>query len=268
LKRRVDLGDCAVAYRESQGTGPAVVLIHGNSASTATWRAFFGGPLAGRYRLVAMDLPGCGDSGRLASYSLRGLADFIVRFAAATRCDDGLFVGHSLGGHLVLEAASRLPNARGFVLNGAAPIGKPPRLDEAFLPSPSLAAGMKSDLTAEEIEGWTRAMAQPDTAVPPALDADIRRTDGRFRAGLAESIGALDYTDEVEIVARLGKPVAIVHGSDEALVNKSYLDRLSIPSLWRGAIQVIEGAGHLAPLQRPEPFQGLLGEFAADVLGR
>jgi pimeloyl-ACP methyl ester carboxylesterase len=38
-----------------------------------------------------------------------------------------------------------------------------------------------------------------------------------------------------------------------------------MPTLWRGEVQVIEGAGHSPHWERPERFNALLADFVADV---
>jgi hypothetical protein len=50
----------------------------------------------------------------------------------------------------------------------------------------------------------------------------------------------------VAIVANMHKPLAILQGAEERLVNPAYIERLTIPSLWRGPVQVVAGAGHAA----------------------
>jgi pimeloyl-ACP methyl ester carboxylesterase len=266
MQLRIEVLGTSLAYLDTGAPRPPIVLIHGNSASTAAWSPLMSGPLAERWRLVALDLPGCGDSGRSPSYSFFTLRDTILEFARKTRCEDGVFVGHSLGGHLVLEAAPRLARARGFAIFGAPPIGRPPLLDQAFLPTPALGAALKAELTDEEIAAWVHTMVAPGNPIPVQLVPDIRRTDPRLRSGIQEGLAGLAYTDEVEVVRTLGRPIAILHGLSEGIANTAYIEKLSIPTLWRGAVQSIEGAGHYPQLERPEAFSTLLGEFVETVL--
>jgi pimeloyl-ACP methyl ester carboxylesterase len=60
-------------------------------------------------------------------------------------------------------------------------------------------------------------------------------------------------------------PLAIVHGADEQLVNLDYIRSLTMPSLWRDEVQIIEDAGHAPHWERPDRFNALLAEFVADV---
>jgi pimeloyl-ACP methyl ester carboxylesterase len=221
--------------------------------------------LAERWRLVALDLPGCGDSGPLDRYSIRGLADVIVEYARVSGCEDALFIGHSLGGHLLLEAAPRLSRARGFAIFGTPPLGNPPRLEEAFLPSPALALAFKPDLTAAEMRTLIGILAGPAHPAAPMLEGLVRRNDPRMRDDLGRSLAGLAYADEVERVRTLGRPLAVLHGGRDALVNGQYLAGLSIPTLWRGAVQTIAEAGHYAQLDRPQELARLLRDFAHEV---
>jgi len=71
--------------------------------------------------------------------------------------------------------------------------------------------------------------------------------------------------DEVEIVRALKIPLAIVQGSEEQIVDLGYLQRLAAPTLWRGQVQVIEGAGHATQWEQPEAFDKILDEFASSL---
>jgi pimeloyl-ACP methyl ester carboxylesterase len=69
----------------------------------------------------------------------------------------------------------------------------------------------------------------------------------------------------VAVAAALGRPLAILHGEGEQLVNLGYLQQLSIPGLWRGGVRLIPGAGHAAHQEAPATFTGLLDQFLADL---
>jgi pimeloyl-ACP methyl ester carboxylesterase len=51
-----------IAGYESPGTARAILLVHGNSSSSRIWQKQLEGPLGGKYRLIAIDLPGHGRS--------------------------------------------------------------------------------------------------------------------------------------------------------------------------------------------------------------
>ncbi|HVV42374.1 MAG TPA: alpha/beta fold hydrolase, partial [Nitrobacter sp.] len=67
-----------IAWRQSAGSGPAIVLVHGNSASTRAFTRQLDSALGETYRIVAFDLPGHGDSDNAAepasTYTIPGYA--------------------------------------------------------------------------------------------------------------------------------------------------------------------------------------------------
>src|SRR5687767_7123068 len=56
-----------VAYRE-RGSGPAVMFLHGLGGNSASWQPQFAA-LSDKYRVVAWDMPGFGNSDLLATRS-------------------------------------------------------------------------------------------------------------------------------------------------------------------------------------------------------
>ncbi|HEY3903473.1 MAG TPA: alpha/beta fold hydrolase [Streptosporangiaceae bacterium] len=120
--KTVSVGGQQISYAESAGAGRPVVFVHGNSASSGTWQGVLDGSFGQRFRCLAIDLPGHGDSAPAADqaiYSLPGYAGVLAGFAAELGVSDAVFVGWSLGGHIALEAAPSLPQAAGFVIFGS-----------------------------------------------------------------------------------------------------------------------------------------------------
>jgi pimeloyl-ACP methyl ester carboxylesterase len=259
----------AISYRESSGTGPAIVLLHGNSCSSRSFMRQLEGPLGQKRRLIAIDLPGHGDSRHVGSdgaYTLPGYAKSLSALVRSLKLEQATFVGWSLGGHVLLEAAGDLPEASGFMIFGAPPLAFPPAMDKAFLPNPLFGVGFSADITEEQGRAYVSSFFKPGYRdVPPSFLEDVMRTDGRARAQLAASIAPNGYRDEVEAVAQMKRPLAILHGAKEQLVNEAYYDGLAMPTLWRGAVQAIPDAGHSPHWEQPSAFDALLEAFVNDI---
>ena len=264
--RKVDASNGAIAVHESQGQGPAVVLIHGNSCSSRAFSRQLDGALGRRFRLVAIDLPGHGaseDAKDPSSYSLPGHARAVRSVVEALGLGEARFVGWSLGGHIALEMAPDLPKGRGFLIFGAPPINSQELMREAFLPNPAMKFTFQETLDRGEASAYLAAFFRPGFAdIPPFFLDDILRTDGRARAGLGANGG---FRDEVGVVRDLDVPLAVLHGADEQLVNGRYLASLRMPTLWRGAVQTIPGAGHAPQWETPEAFDALLEAFITEM---
>jgi pimeloyl-ACP methyl ester carboxylesterase len=258
-----------LAFTQSAGQDRPVIFVHGNSCSSRTWDGILDSPFGQRFRCLALDLPGHGNSAKAenpADYSLPGYAKTLTGFATATGTTDAVIVGWSLGGHIALEAAPQLPGAAGYVIFGTPPVASAAQMGEAFLPNPAMNTGFTADVSPAEARAYAESFTAPRSAL--SLDgfvADILRTDGAARAGLIASIGAGRFADEVAIATALSQPLAILQGQDEQLVNLDYLRTLSVPTLWRHEVQLIPGAGHAPHQETPEAFTAILRDFLADL---
>jgi len=261
---------CLESSAEQSGQAdPAVVFVHGNSSSARTWLPVMRGDFGRRFRCVALDLPGHGQSEPArdqADYSLPGYAAVLTGVVRELGVADAIIVGWSLGGQIVMEAAPELPDARGFVIFGAPPVASPAQMGEAFLPHPAMAALFSAQVSESE----ARLAAESFTAPGSPLDtsefvSDILATDGAARTGLGASAGAGRFADEIAIVSTLRQPLAVLHGTDEQLVSHDYLRKLNIPTLWRKEVQLIHGTGHAPHQEAPQQFAALLTEFIGDL---
>ncbi len=273
LQKSFQVDGLTMHYTESQGKGQSIVFIHGNSSSSSAFQKQFQGWLGEKYHLVAFDLPGHGQSDRatqLSDYSLPGYAKNLEQLVKVLQLEDAVFVGWSLGGHILLEAVNSLPHASGFVIFGTPPLAVPPDLASAFLPALSSGVGFKASITNAEATQFANDFFVPNSKVDTqAFIADILATDGNARAGLAASLSP-DYpyrksVDEVEVVARMSKPLAIFQGAEEQLINPVYFENLAIPTLWRGKVQLIPYSGHTPQWEQPEVFDSLLDNFISDL---
>ncbi len=113
--RFLDVGGLEVACYESAGTaGPGILLVHGNSSSARAYSEQLEGPLGQELRVVALDLPGHGNSARAsrdpaAIYRIPGYAAVVAAVAERLDLTRGVFVGWSLGGDIVLQAIVSTP---------------------------------------------------------------------------------------------------------------------------------------------------------------
>ena len=261
----------AVAVQISEGTGKPIVFIHGNSSSSRAFSRQFEGPLGARRRLIALDLMGFGDSGKAndpKGYLLPGQAATLRAAAETLGVADAVFVGWSLGGHILLEAAPDLGKAKGFAIYGTPPIAFPPAMDKAFLPNPALGIGFSPEITREQAQAYVAAFFAPGFSdIPDVFVEDVLRADGRARAQIGASLDPSVSRDEVQVCEALTVPLAILHGAKETLINGDYFGSLKLPTLWRGAVQVIPDAGHAPHWETTEAFDELIEAFALDCQG-
>jgi len=273
--KTIEIKGQKIAYYENHGLSSSIkrqtlFFIHGNSSSATTFHPQFESELSNKYRLVAIDLPGHGESEWAKEpehdYSMREMASTIAQAAEKIGASDAIFIGWSMGGHILIEAMGSIPMAKAFCIYGTAPIGIPPAMGEAFFPTPLLEYLFKEELRDEEIRQWADYILRPGSKLDRQVITDaIERADGHVRRVLGNSVISAAYTDEIETVKNLSRPLAIFHGKEEQMVNLEYLNNLDIPTLWRKKVQVIPDAGHSPHIEQAERFNSLLEEFIEDI---
>ena len=106
--KEIELHGHRVAYR-CAGRGPAIVLVHGITSTSATWERVM--PyLATRFTVIAPDLLGHGGSAKPSGdYSLGAYASGVRDMMVTLGHERATFVGHSLGGGVVMQLAYQFP---------------------------------------------------------------------------------------------------------------------------------------------------------------
>ncbi len=262
-----------IAYVSADGRGPALLLVHGNSGCKEAFaRQFDSAILRGR-RLIAIDLPGHGDSEDLADC---GRQANLTRFALLLRevidrlaLDKPVVFGWSLGGHIAIEALGQGLELGGLVLCGTPPAGPGNEaLTDAFLPSPLMALTGKTLFTEAEAASYCDSLYGGADTRNTGLAAAVRRAQGGIRSCLLENYSQAGACHcQADVVASNACPIAVIQGGADAFVNKAYFDRLHWRNLWRGRVQFMETAGHAPFFEQPDAFNAILVEFLGSLSG-
>ena len=257
-----------LSVRISPGRRGAVLLAHGNSMCKEAFDRQFDSPLATIYRMIAVDLPGHGASehaalARDSSYTLGGLADALLDVLVALDASDAIVCGWSLGGHVALEMMSRSAALGGAFLVCTPPVAPGPDALAAFKPDPALALLGREFMSAQDA---THLLARlfPGGAPRFALEA-LQRTDGRARRIFVESFLAGHGADPRPLLDRDERPVGLLIGELDPLVEPAFLASVPAAGVWRGRPVVISGAGHAPFWEAPDAFNAALLAFLRDA---
>ena len=139
----------AVNYVEI-GSGPPVLLVHGLSGAWQNWLETIP-DLARDHRVVAVDLPGFGESEMPRDkISISGYGVFLDRFMEQVGMDAATLVGNSMGGFVSAEAAIKFPHrVERLVLVAAAGISIEHRRSEPLLKAMYLGESVAQWVTAQ-----------------------------------------------------------------------------------------------------------------------
>lgn len=88
------------------GVGEPLVLVHGIGSRWQVWEPIID-TLAKSYDVIAVDLPGFGDSAPLTTTTVDTLTDALAEFLAAQGIDRPHLAGNSMGGLITLNLGAR-----------------------------------------------------------------------------------------------------------------------------------------------------------------
>ena len=262
-----------VAYRQA-GSGPVLVMIHGIAGSSGTWVPVM--PLlAEGYTVIAPDLLGHGESAKpRGDYSLGAYASGVRDLLGVLGHERATIVGHSLGGGIAMQFAYQFPQmAERLVLVGSGGLGKEvsPVLRALSLPGteyllPVVLAPQIHDLVGSIGSVFGRFGLRSDPFLGEVWNSWSRLTDVRAQRAFIHTIRAvIDIAGQrVSACDRLylanEVPTLIVWGDRDAVipVGHAHIAHELMPG---SRLEVVEGAGHFLPIERPELLDRLLREF-------
>ena len=261
-----------------RGEGDPLLFVHGLGSNLSLWRETLDA-FDGSHRILALDLPGYGLSGKTdVPGTMSFFAEVVTDFLDERGLDTVTVVGVSMGGQVGLTLALEAPErVRRLALVSPAGI-------ERFTEKEAVA--LKNATTAKGIVNTTDEQVQKNTALNFAEWSDEY-------AWLIEQRHALSERDDFEAYAkanarsvagmlegdvrdRLGEidvPALVLFGAGDKLIPNQYLHenmttadvaeqaRTALPN---ATVHLVDDAGHLLMLERPAVFREKLRSFLAE----
>lgn len=275
--QHVDVDGSDVAFVDSGGHLPALVMIHGLSSYGSFWE-YQVADLQKDFRVLALDLPGYGQSGKPdAPYTPTWYADRVSDWMDAIGLPHAFVVGHSMGGRIACELALRHPQkVEKLVLS--APAGF-----EAF----SAGAGdfMKSYWTearaTESSEEQVRAnfvamvFNRTDDGVERLIEERVRWGQSASFAStsvaVSRSIAGMIDEPLLDRAKAITQPTLIVFGTDDKMIPNPVFTGGPTRAIAEAAhrtipgskLLLVPGAGHTVHHDAPETFDHAVREFLA-----
>lgn len=262
--RCLDSGDARLCYRDD-GTGPALVLVHGWLLDSTVWAAQVTA-WSSRFRVLRLDRRRFGES--TGAPDLAADARDVVRLLDRLGVGRAAVLGMSQGARIALHLADTSPERVAcLVLDGTPALAGLP----GDWPSETPVEHYRNLLLAQGIgalrdELATHPLMQLRTRDPVAramLDAMLERYDGADL--LAAPSSSIDLAPG--LLARLDPPALLLNGAFDTPVRLRVAEALArlLPTAER---HVLPSAGHLACLDARETYSAVVLEFLTRNLNR
>ncbi len=262
-----------VTYHQA-GDGPPLVLIHGITSSSRTWKKVMP-RLAEKYRVIAPDLLGHGRSAKpQGDYSLGAYASGIRDLLVALEVPKATIVGHSLGGGIALQYAYQFPDRVGrMVLVDTGGIDKDVNLvlRAATLPGaefvlPIMFANPLHEAALKLRSLLTKVGLQPSADVQGVSEGFTSLTEADARRAFLNTVrSVIDPTgqkisakDRLYLAADI--PSLIIWGERDRIIPSSH-GQLAHELMPNSQLEIFPEAGHFPFNDDPDRFVRVLNEF-------
>jgi pyruvate dehydrogenase E2 component (dihydrolipoamide acetyltransferase) len=257
-----EVGGLRVRYAD-RGFGDSVVLLlHGFGGDLDNWM-FNLDSLAEKHRLLALDLPGHGQSVKTnVDPSLPGMATFVRKFLDVLSVSSVHVVGHSMGGAIAMQLASDSPEtvkSLGLICS----------------------AGLGPDINSDYLRGFVEAQSQQELKlVLEQLFADeslvnlqlvnnllnYKRMDGVEASlnALSETlISAGEQTFLTDNIVASGIPVLVIWGKQDRIIPVSHAQNFSAAGGYCVEVEIFDSAGHMVQMEKAYEVNRSLLNFLA-----
>lgn len=256
-------GGKAISYlagEEAPGaSNPTLLLIHGSGVSARSWTEQLRG-LGESLQVLAIDLPDHGESDPIPEATVEAYAEAARGFLDLLERGPVFVAGHSLGGAVALALAARHQEmVKGLVLLSTC--ARLPETEGTLegifwqLPGP-----IRKLLFFSAVKRVLFAPGAPSRAVRLGME-EIRTCRPET---ILKDVAAAKAMNLEEVAQRIRIPTLILCGSRDRLTPAALSERLNelIPG---SRLHILEGAGHMLPLEAPDWVNQRILDFVASV---
>ncbi|HCX66352.1 alpha/beta hydrolase [Parvibaculum sp.] len=272
----VILPDGSSAHIRDEGNpeGPVLVLVHGSNASLHTWEPWVE-ELGDSYRIISMDLPGHGLTGRVPGddYTREGMTAFVHEVLKTLHVRRFAIAGNSMGGGIAaLYTLEHPESVSALILVDAA--GIPVQRDDDDVPlafrvanMPVVSNVMRYVLPRSLVEEGVRKVFFDQSKVTDEMVAryfDLTLHEGN-RDATRMRFASYASRNEKAFADRLGEikvPVLVLWGDQDGLIPVSAAHEFQkrIP---QAELVIFENVGHVPMEEIPEASAAAVRSFLA-----
>jgi len=242
------------SHGEDEVERPPVILIHGAGGTHLHWPPQIR-RLVGQ-RIYVPDLPGHGKSEGVARQGIREYSTVLAEFMQSLKLKKAVFVGVSMGSAIALQMALRYPKrVLGLGLLGS---GAKLRVAPAVMESSANPAAFKATVQmviensyGPDVDLRVKGLAlqQLEETRPSVLHSDFLACD---------SFNVMDKVGKVHV------PTLLICGAEDHMTPVKFSEYLC-DHIGGARLEIVEGAGHMVMIEKPDETAKLLEEFLNSI---
>ena len=253
---KLELNSGTVSYVDA-GNGPAVLLIHAFPLNNTMWASQVAA-LSGKFRVLAPNIRGFGQSQPSSAWTMEEMADSLNEFLDKLGVKDSAVVGVSMGGYIALTFWSKFPKrVRQLVLSNSRTHADNETEKNA---RNDMIAAIEQSGAAILPDRMLPRLLQPN---PPAgVVRNVRKMiESTSPAAAVYAVMAMrDRMDFSSMLHRVECPTMVITGENDVIIRME--DSRAVADAISGArLVTIPNSGHLSNLENSEAFNAALLSF-------
>lgn len=252
-------------FYTDHGSGIPVIFIHGYLETSAVWNGF-AEELAGKFRIITVDLPGHGRSDIFGViHSMDLMADVLYELIVSLHTGPVFMVGHSMGGYVTIAFVEKFPEMlAGYCLFHSHPFADSPEaIAKREMEIKLVRAGNKDKMFPESIsrlfardnlERFADAVARSEKIAADIPDDGI----------IAVLKGMMERPSRVKVMEEGKVPCLWILGAYDNHINcEKIQERVKLPSNAR--VEILKSSGHMGFIEEKDTSLSLLAEFIRNL---
>jgi pimeloyl-ACP methyl ester carboxylesterase len=265
MKKQVQFLDKNISY-QINGSGPAIVLLHGFLESKKIWDNF-AITLGKEFSILAIDLPGHGESDVISeTHSMKLMAEAVEVVLKAENIEQAVIAGHSMGGYVALQlAVDNEELVKGLVLFHSHANADTDEAKENRRRTIDIVKQNKGGFIRHFIPDLfdQRHVADYSDAIQKLQDQAALMTPEAIVAALA---GMRDRPEQLQFLLRAKIPILFIIGKqDSRMPFSQLLAQAVIPS--HSETLLLEDVGHMGYIESPVKTVQAIKHFAIRCYG-
>jgi pimeloyl-ACP methyl ester carboxylesterase len=245
----------------SSGNGKTIVLLHGFLESKEMWKDF-ANVLSQQFRVVAIDLPGHGQSDVLEQpLTISLMADAVEAVIQHSKINSCVMIGHSMGGYVTLEFARRYPEKlKGFGLFHSHAAADTEAVKENRRRTINIVKRNKTGFIVDFVPDlFAKSNVEKFQNQISSLQQEALKTP---EAGIIAALEAMrDRSGKIDLLTTTVLPVLFIAGKEDSRIPLStIIAQAMLPG--HSEILILAGTGHMGFLEESEKTLGFIRSFA------